>query len=66
LTAVSFFINDLDLGWRLLLKTVLVLSYFLLLYWLNFFEKVELERISGFWRKWRSISRLGENLKNEL
>jgi len=66
LTTVSFLINDLDLGWRLLLKTVLVLNYFLILYWLNFFEKVELERISGFWRKWRSFSRLGENLKNEL
>lgn len=66
LTALSYLVNDLDLGWRLLLKTVLVLSYFLILYWLNFFEKVELESIFGFWRKWRRLSHLRENLKNEI
>jgi O-antigen/teichoic acid export membrane protein len=66
LTTVSFFIYELDLGWRLALKTVLVLSYFLWLYFMNFFEKVEMQRLAGFWKKWRNISNLSANLRNEL
>lgn len=66
LTAISYLMNDWVLGWRLLLKTVLVMSYFLILYWMNFFEKVELERMAGFWKKWSNLKRLKENLKNEL
>jgi O-antigen/teichoic acid export membrane protein len=66
LTSLSYFINDMDLGWRLTLKALLVVSYFLILYWWNFFEKVELESIYGFWKKWSKISRLRENLKNEM
>ena len=66
LTAVSFFIYEIDLVWRLLLKSALVMIYFPLLYYMNFFEKVELEKIAGFWNKWKHISQLRTNLKNEL
>ena len=47
---------------NLLLKLVLMIAYPGILYVLGFYHKVELERIGQFWKKWKKISNLRENI----
>jgi O-antigen/teichoic acid export membrane protein len=51
---IAILVNDLNLFLRLLIKTTLIASYPFLLYLLNFYDKVELERIKGAWNKWKN------------
>jgi len=45
-------------------KSVLLFLFPLALYPLNFYEKVELDRLRGFWKKWRNPADLFVNLKD--
>lgn len=46
------------------LKIILLLIYPVLLYLLGFYHKVEMERIRQFWRKWKNIYNLRENISS--
>jgi hypothetical protein len=42
----------------------MLLSFPFILYFLNFYEPVELQSIKGFARKWSDLKKFGENLKS--
>jgi O-antigen/teichoic acid export membrane protein len=55
-------VNELNLLMRILIKTILVCSYPFLLYFLNFYEQIELERIKGAWNKWKNLKNIRKNI----
>jgi len=50
---VSSLFNEYSIYIRLLMKVTMLVVFPVLLYLLNFFEPIELERIRGAWQKWR-------------
>ncbi len=54
--AAAILIGDIPLAIRLVLKLLIFLSFPFFLYFLGFYEKVELDRIRGFWLKWKNPS----------
>lgn len=60
----GLFMEDLSLALRLILKTIITLSFPFILYTLNFYENVELKVISGFARKWSDLKNIRENIKS--
>jgi O-antigen/teichoic acid export membrane protein len=63
LYGLSLFSSDLNLVLRLVIKLMLIFSFPFLLYPLGFYEKIELDRLRGAWRKWRNPAKWKENLK---
>jgi O-antigen/teichoic acid export membrane protein len=63
LYGLSLLSSDLNLGLRLVIKSMLIFSFPFLLYPLGFYEKIELNRLGGAWRKWRNPTKWKENLK---
>jgi O-antigen/teichoic acid export membrane protein len=59
---IAFAVDDLSLAWRLVIKSSLYLSFFLLLYVWNFYERVELERLGGAWKKWKNLRNFRQNI----
>jgi len=55
-------VNDLHLLVRLLIKIVLISSYPFVLYCLNCYEQIELERIKGAWNKWKNLRNFFKNI----
>jgi hypothetical protein len=47
-------VQDAHLAIRLAVKTLLLVSFPIILYYLNFFEAVELKRLHGAWMKWNN------------
>ncbi len=61
---VSFlFVNPMPLIPRIILKFLFIASFPLILYFFNFYEPVELERLKGSWKKWKNPRRWKNNLK---
>ena len=60
---VACLIRDWALGWRLSIKTLLLVAYPILLYLAGFFDKVELQALHGFWKKWRHPGAWKENMR---
>jgi O-antigen/teichoic acid export membrane protein len=60
----GLFMNDLSLILRLILKTCGIISFPFVLYFLNFYESVELQAIKGFINKWSDIKKFRDNLKS--
>lgn len=60
---VSLLLNDSVIWLRLTIKTVLIMLFPFLLYLLKFYEAVEVEKITGLWRKWRNPKYWYRNLK---
>lgn len=56
--------NDMSLLLRLVIKTLLIILLPLLLYFMKFYEPVELDRLKGFWIKWKNPRHWPENLKS--
>lgn len=56
--------NDMSLWMRLLFKTLLIMILPVILYFLKFYEPVELDRLKGIWLKWRNPCRWFKNLKS--
>lgn len=54
----SMYTSELSLILRLLVKSLLLGLFPLILYYLNFFEKIELEKLSQLWNKWRRPKKL--------
>ncbi len=57
---ISFFIVHLGLIIGLFLKLLLLASFPLILYILNFYERIELQRMKEFWHKWKNPKKWGE------
>lgn len=64
LSFLSLKFNAMNLLPRLTLKTICLISFPLILYFAGFYEKVEIESIKGFIKKWSNISKLKDNLKS--
>jgi O-antigen/teichoic acid export membrane protein len=58
----SLFLNEFDLGLRLVTKTFLVLIFPFILYIFNFYDRVEIDAIKGFTVKWSNLRMLKKNL----
>jgi len=66
-TILSFsglLLSDIELIPRLLLKTVILISFPFILYFFKFYESSELQSIKGFFKKWSDFRKLGENLRS--
>lgn len=57
--------NRLPLIPAVLIKFGLLLAYPLILFYWKFFEEIELERLRGFWHKWKNPKKWSHNLKSE-
>ena len=57
-------VNDLNLLIRLPLKIILVSSFPFWLYFQNFYEQIELDRIKGAWNKWKDLKNFRKNIFN--
>ncbi|HYX07992.1 MAG TPA: oligosaccharide flippase family protein [Bacteroidales bacterium] len=62
LIIISYPVNNLDPLIRIIIKVLLLGSFPLILSIFNFYEKIELERISGAWRKWKNPLHWKKNL----
>lgn len=54
LVMIGYFTGNLTLFWRLFLKSLLLISYPLILYAIRFYESIELQRLYYAWLKWRN------------
>jgi O-antigen/teichoic acid export membrane protein len=59
---IAVMVDDLSLTWRLIIKSSLYISFVFILYAWNFYEKVELQRLGGAWRKWIKLKNLWQNI----
>jgi len=57
------FINSISFWPRVLIKILLIISYPILLYFVKFYDPVELERLRGTWEKWKNPIKWKNNLK---
>lgn len=64
LSCTGLLMNDLPLILRLVLKTGLTLSFPFILYFLNFYETVELSSIKAIARKWSDLKNFRKNLRS--
>lgn len=61
---ISLLLSDSSLFIRLVLKSLLLISFPFVLVGVNFYEDVEKESIAGAWRKWRNPWRWRKNLSD--
>lgn len=59
----SISINSYTIWVRVFIKTGLIFMFPIALYWLNFFEEIEITRLKGMWIKWRDPLNWKDNLK---
>ncbi len=64
LSFAGFFLNEMHIVPRLIIKTMCVIGFPFLLYLFNFYEQVELQAIRGFITKWSDLSNLDKNLRS--
>ena len=55
--------NEMSLLARLLIKTGIIFVFPILLYLIGFYEKVEIDRLRGFWIKWKNPSTISGNIR---
>jgi uncharacterized membrane protein len=65
LTAAAMCANNFSLLPAILIKLILLVVYPLILYWWNFFEEIELDRLKGLWLKWKNPEKWKENIKSK-
>jgi len=63
LFCISLLTNNMILLPRLVIKTIILLSFPFILYPFKFYEPVELERIKGAWDKWKNPLNWRDNIK---
>jgi O-antigen/teichoic acid export membrane protein len=64
LFGAAYFLNPLTVWLKIPLKLLLIALFPFLLYLFNFYEPIELERLKGFWQKWRDPREWKKNLTN--
>ena len=60
---LAYLIRNWSLSLRLSIKTVLLASYPLVLYLLEFYDKNELQALQGFWKKWQHPGKWKKNIR---
>jgi len=63
LFCISLLTNNMILLPRLVIKTIILLSFPFILYPFKFYEPVELDRIKGAWDKWKNPLNWRDNIK---
>jgi len=63
---ITFLFADFNIYLRLVLKTILIVSFPILLFLINFFDKKEIEAINGFYQKWKNPTKWKQNINNIL
>jgi O-antigen/teichoic acid export membrane protein len=66
LSVLAALSNRLSLFPSILIKFALLVSFPFILYFWNFFEQVELDRLRGLWLKWKDPSGWKKNIKSEI
>lgn len=61
---ISLLLGGIPLAIRLLFKLILIGIFPIVLYWFGFYDKIELERLSQLWNKWRNPKNWHNNLIN--
>jgi O-antigen/teichoic acid export membrane protein len=64
LTVFAMFANKLPLIVAVIAKLSLLVAFPFVLYFWNFFEKIELDRLKGLWLKWKNPEKWLDNLKS--
>ena len=68
LGVLLFFISQITVAfplvYRLPVKFGLIILFPVILYWLRFYEPIELERMGQFWIKWRNPIKWKKNINN--
>jgi O-antigen/teichoic acid export membrane protein len=59
---LTLVVEDFALLWRLVLKALLYISFFFILYIWKFYEEIELERMKGAWKKWMNLKKFRQNI----
>ena len=63
LIVAAMYSNNLPLVGSLFAKLILLAVYPLILYYWKFFEGIEIDRLKGFWNKWKNPMKWKQNLK---
>ena len=63
LYGISVLFNSFDVALRLAAKSIIILSYPLVLYLFGFYEPVELNALQSGWNKWSSPGEFKENIR---
>jgi len=63
---ISIFTNDQNIIFRILIKIILVIVFPVILYLVKFYDTIELERIKGFYSKWKHLGNWKNNVIKEL
>lgn len=63
---ISIFTNDQNIIFRILIKIILVIVFPVILYLVKFYDAIELERIKGFYSKWKHLGNWKNNVIKEL
>jgi O-antigen/teichoic acid export membrane protein len=61
---MSWLFADVNIVLSIILKSVLFLLFPVILYFVKFYEPVEIERIKGAWKKWSKLGKLKSNISN--
>lgn len=64
LVVIGNLFNHIYLPLRMVLKLVIIVSFPIILYFFNFYEEIELNRIKGAWDKWKNPLNWRNNVKN--
>jgi O-antigen/teichoic acid export membrane protein len=64
LSIIAYSINSMMLFPRLIIKILLIGSFPFILYFMKFYEQVELQRIIGTWKKWKNPRNWLSNIKD--
>ncbi len=63
LITIAVFTNNLNAYFSIIIKILLFASFPYILYLLNFFEEVELQRIQASWNKWKNPKTWQKNIR---
>jgi O-antigen/teichoic acid export membrane protein len=59
---ISTFFSDINIIFRILLKVIIIVAFPWILYLTGFYEKIEIERITQAWLKWRNPIKWRQNM----
>lgn len=64
LYGLTLLVDPLSYWLKIPIKLILLLSFPVILYFFNFYEAIELERLNGFWKKWKNPLNWKENISS--
>lgn len=60
---ISLSLANFSLPIRMISKIFLIIAFPVILYFLSFYEKIEIESMKGFWEKWKHLSNIKSNIQ---